>query len=185
MELTTAYIASQIFTIITYILLALTYYPKKRSSILIIAFLSTVANAVVYILLNAYSGLAMCGVSIVKNVIFLVDEIKNGKSDKIAKKDVIILAVLYIITIVFAIITYEGFLSLLSVFANMIYIYSCWQKNPTTYKLLGIPTEILWVLYNIYIKSIFGIILEIVVLIASIMSYVAEIKKGEKKDEQG
>lgn len=30
MELTITYIMSQIFTIITYLLLALTYYPKKK-----------------------------------------------------------------------------------------------------------------------------------------------------------
>lgn len=179
MELTITYIISQIFTIITYLLLALTYYPKKRSSILIIAFLSTVTNAIVYILLDAYTGLAMCGVSILKNIVFLVDEMKNGKSDKITRKDVIILAVIYIITIISTIFTYEGPLSLLSVFANVVYIYSCWQRNPITYKLLGIPTEILWVLYNIYIKSIFGIILEIIVLICSIVAYISEIKKGK------
>ena len=153
MELTITYIMSQIFTIITYLLLALTYYPKKRSSILIIAFLSTVTNAIVYILLDAYTGLAMCGVSILKNIVFL--------------------------TIISTIFTYEGPLSLLSVFANVVYIYSCWQRNPITYKLLGIPTEILWVLYNIYIKSIFGIILEIIVLICSIAAYMSEIKKGK------
>ncbi len=49
--------------------MALSCYPKKRSVILLWAFLSTIANAIVYILLGAYAGLAMCFVSTIKSVL--------------------------------------------------------------------------------------------------------------------
>jgi hypothetical protein len=39
-----------------------------------------------------------------------------------------------------------------------------WQKKTSVYKVLGIPVGIIWVIYNIYIASIFGIILEIALL---------------------
>lgn len=177
MELTTTYIISQVFTIIMYILLAITYYLKNRKTVLIVSFLSLIANAIAYILLGAYTGLAMCGVALVRNLIFLVDEKKNGKRDEINKKDIIILIILYIISIVSAIFTYDGFLSLLSVFATMLYTYSVWQKKTNIYKLLGIPIGILWVLYNIYVKSIFGIILEGILLICSTIGYLLEMRK--------
>lgn len=119
----------------------------------------------------------MCGVALVRNIIFLLDEKKNGKSDTISKKDIIILAILYIVSITFAIFTYDGFLSLFSVFATMLYTYSVWQKKTKVYKLLGIPIGILWVLYNIYVKSIFGVILEGILLIGVIGGYVLEAKK--------
>ena len=77
MELTTAYIVSQIFTIITYILLALTYYAKNRRNVLIISFLSIIANGVAYIFLNAYTGLAMCVIALIRNLIFIIDERKK------------------------------------------------------------------------------------------------------------
>lgn len=172
------YILSQIFTIINYTLLGLTYYAKDRKKILIISFLSIIANGVAYILLSAWTGLAMCIVALIRNVIFILDERRNGKKDTINKKDIIILIVLYLITIISTIFTYDGFLSLLSVFATSIYTYSVWQKKPSMYKILGIPGGILWILYNIYIKSIFGIILESILLICSISGYII----GKRKE---
>jgi len=149
--------------------------------VLILNFFALVANMVTYILLGAWSGLAMCVVALIRNLIFIFDEKKNGKRDKINKTDIIILVVLYAISIISAIFTYDGFLSLFSVFATMLYTYSVWQKKTNIYKLLGIPMGILWVIYNTYIMSIFGIILEGILLICSITGYISEIKKTKTK----
>lgn len=171
----TEYILSQVFTIFMYGLMAITYYMKNRKRILIVSFASLIANMIAYVLLNAWSGLAMCIVAMVRNVIFLVDE----KRDEISRKDIVILVVLYVISGVSAIFTYEGFFSLLSVFATMLYTYSIWQKKTEVYKLCGIPVGILWILYNLYVKSIFGVILEMILLVNSIIGY--KIEKRIKK----
>ena len=171
-----AYILSQVFIIINYILLALTYYAKDRKKVLILSFSSIIATGMSYIFLNAWSGLAMCVIALIRNIIFLLDEKKNGKRDTIDKKDIFILIILYSISIISAILTYNGFLILLSVFGTMLYTYSVWQKKTIIYKLLGIPVGILWILYNLYIMSIFGIILETILLICSITGYVLEIR---------
>lgn len=178
-SLSTTYIWSQIFTIAMYVLLAITYYVKDRKKVLIISFLSLIANALAYVLLNAYTGLAMCIVALFRNVYFLIDEKKNGKSEKIGKKDIIVLIILYIIIAISTIFTYEGFLSLLSVFATMLYTYSVWQKKTLIYKFCGIPVGILWVLYNLYVKSIFGVILEGILLISSFTGYILELKSSK------
>lgn len=177
MEVSITYILSQIFTILMYILLGTTYYLKDRKMVLVINFLSTISIAIAYILLNAWSGFAMCIVGIVRNIIFILDEKKNGKRETINKTDIVILIILYTISIISAVFTYDGFLSLLSVFATMSYTYSVWQKKINVYKLLGIPTGILWILYNIHIASIFGIILESVLLICSVTGYILERRK--------
>lgn len=122
----------------------------------------------------------MCIVALLRNIIFLVDEKKNGKREKVNKTDIVILIVLYVISIISTIFTYDGFLSLLSVFAIMLYTFSVWQKKTNIYKLLGIPIGILWILYNIYIISIFGIILETILLICSITGYLLEMRKNKK-----
>lgn len=127
-----------------------------------------------YVFLSAYSGLAMVVVAIIRNIIFIIDEKKNGKSNKNTTKDYIVLAVLYIISIVFAVFTYNGILSMMSVVATMLYTFSVWQKNTKTYKLLGIPIEAIWIIYNIYIFSIFGIILESVLAVSTIVGYLRE-----------
>lgn len=182
MELTLSYVLSQIFIIINYAFLGLSYYCKNRKTVLIINFMAVIANGLSYVFLNAYSGLAMCILALIRNIIFLVDEKKNGKSDKITKKDIIILIILYTIAIVSAIFTYEGVLSLLSVVGTMLYTYSVWQKKTIIYKFMGIPVGISWIIYNIYIMSIFGIILEAVLLVCSITGYLLELKKNKLKE---
>ena len=123
--------------------------------------------------------LAMCIVAFVRNIIFMIDEKKNGHSDNITKKDIILLVIFYILIIVSTIFTYEGPLSLLSVIATMTYTYSVWQKKTNVYKFLGIPVGILWVLYNIYVKSIFFFFLESILLIASATGYILEKRKNK------
>ena len=81
----------------------------------------------------------------------------------------------------FAIFTYNGFLSLLSIFATMLYTYSVWQKKTIVYKICGIFVSILWILYNIYVMSLFGIILESILLIASATGYFIELKSKKNK----
>ncbi len=83
MDLNVAYILSQVFTIITYALLALTYYAKDRKKVLILSFLSLTANGIAYIFLSAWTGFAMCIVALIRNIIFLIDEKKNGKRERI------------------------------------------------------------------------------------------------------
>lgn len=179
MELTLEYILSQVFIVISYLFLVLTYQSKSRKNILIYSFISLIANGISYIFLQAYTGLAMCFVAIFRNIIFMIDEKRNGKSDDIKKKDVLILIVLYAISIISTVFTYDGFLSLLSVFATMLYTYSVWQKKTSIYKILGLPIGILWIAYNIYIMSIFGIILETILTISAIYGYCRE-----KKNQQ-
>lgn len=171
------YILSQIFILIYYAFLIITYQSKNRRNILIYNFCGMIATGLSFLCLSAYSGLAMTVVAILRNIIFMIDEKKNGKSDKNILKDYIILAVLYIISIVFAIFTYNGVLSMMSVLASMLYTYSVWQKSTKIYKLLGIPIGIISIVYNIYIFSIFGIIMEVILAISSIIGLLNENKK--------
>ena len=180
MELTVTYIISQVCVVITYLFLALSYYAKSRKVVLLLSFLSLIANGATYVLLNAYSGFAMCVIAFVRNIIFMIDEKKNGQRDNINKKDIIILILLYTASILSAIFTFDGWLSLLSVIATMLYTYSVWQKKTKVYKFLGMPIGVLWILYNSYVKSILGVILEAVLLVCSTTGYILEVKKTKK-----
>ncbi len=182
--MTTEYVLSQIFIIINYIFLVITYQSKNRTNILILNFAGLVANGLSYVFLSAYSGLAMVVVACIRNIVFLADEKKNGKNEKNGAKDYVILAVLYIISIISAVVTYNGVLSMMSVIATMIYTYSVWQKNTKVYKILGLPVGVFWIIYNIYIFSIFGIILEVILFIAALVGCVRENKPIKGKDNE-
>ena len=177
--MTITYILSQIFIIINYIFLVMTYQSKNRKNILIFNFVALIASALSYMFLSAYSGLAMTIVAIIRNIIFIIDEKKNGKSEKNQTKDYIILAILYIISIILGILTYNGILSMMSVIATMLYTYSVWQKSTKIYKILGIPVGIIWIIYNIYIFSVFGIILETILAISAVIGYIKERRNGK------
>lgn len=183
MEFTFNYILSQIFTILMYALLAWTYLIKSKRKIVIVDVASLVANILAYVFLGAWTGLAMCVVAMFRNFYILWDESKHGKRETNEKRDYIFLAVVYLGIILATIPTYEGFLSLFSVFATSIYTYSIWQKSTKIYKFCGIPVGILWIIYNIYVKSIFGVILETALLVFSIIGYVTELRSGKKKVE--
>lgn len=171
------YIMSQIFVIISYILLIATYQLNNRKKILIFNFASTIAIAISYTFLSAYTGLSMTLVALIRNIIFLIDK----KSKNITSKDVGILIILYAISIYFAIITYDGFFSLMSVCATMIYTYSVWQKNTNAYKFLGIFVGLSAIIYNIYISSLFGVFFESLLTISAMIGFFKESSFKKKK----
>ena len=180
MEITTTYILSQIAIIFVYIFLALTYCVKSRKQILVFSLSSNFLNAVAFILLGAYTSSAMCAISIFRDIIFFIDEKINGKSDKITKKDVGILVFIYTICAIAIISTFKGFSTLLYAVASMLYTYSIWQKNSKIYRFLGIPTTLLAICDSIIIKSIFGVILQCVVLITSTIGFLSHKDNAEK-----
>lgn len=181
MELTAQYIASQIVTIFVYVFLSLTYCIKNRKLILAFSFISNFLNAIAFILLGAYTSSAMCAISIFRDIVFLIDEKINGKSTKITKKDYAILAMIYGISIISIILTFKGFMTLLYAAGSMLYTYSIWQKNNKLYRFMGIPVTLLVIVDSIYIKSVFGVILQSVVLVCSTVGFFSN--KEEKKEK--
>lgn len=122
-------------------------------------------SAISYILLGAYTGMAMCFVAIIRNLIFANKKSKNKISYLILINSLILLL---------SILTYNNVFSLLDVFATIIYTYSLWNDSTKNYKLLGIIVNILMLGYDISLKSIFGVIFVILSLISSIIGYFRE-----------
>lgn len=180
MELTAQYIASQIVTIFVYIFLSLTYCIKNRRIILVFSFVSNFLNAIAFILLGAYTSAAMCAISIFRDIVFLIDEKINGKSNQITKKDYAILSLVYGISIISIITTFKGFWTLLYAAGTMLYTYSIWQKNNKLYSFLGIIVTLLVICDSIYIKSVFGVILQSIVLVCCIVGYISKEKENNK-----
>lgn len=185
MELTGKYIASQVFTIIMYIFLALSYLIKDRKKVLWCNYAVIVANALEYLFLDAYAGLNICIIAHIRSIYFLVEEKKRKGSIEVTKKDIIFTLFTFVAVILATIITYNGFLSLFPAIGTIIYGISICQKNRLVYRLCGIPIEISWLIYNIYVQSLFGIILEVVVLFFAIVGSVAEIKRTKRKGFNG
>lgn len=178
--MTTEYIFSQVFIVLSYLFLGSTYLIKNRKIILVFSFISLIANAISFYLLDtAISGFAMCFVAIFRNILLLVqNHFDKDKKNKII--DWSIFAILLIITGIAAWKTYINVLGLFSVFATFIYTVSIWQKNTIVYKILGIICSCFWIGYDIFVWSIFGIICEGILLISEIVGLILAVIKSKK-----
>ncbi len=183
-SLSSQYIASQIVTIFVYVFLSLTYCVKNRRAILAFSFLSNFLNSIAFILLGAYTSSIMCAISIFRDIVFIIDQKINGKSDKITKKDYAILAMIYGISLASIIATYKGPWSLIYASGSMLYTYSIWQKNNKLYRFMGIPVTLIVIVDSICIKSVFGVLLQTVVLICSAVGYFKENKLNNNAFEK-
>ncbi len=191
MELTTTYILSQVFIIISYIFLISSCQLKNRTLILVFVFAASVMNGASNFCLAAYSGVAMAMVSMLRNIIFMArDKQRAKKQQSMAIEqtkeveyeliDYAILAVLYLIMIGSAVLTYNGFLSLMCVFATMLFTYGVWQHSTKVYKFVGIPVSLFWIIYDIYITSWFGMFLETCMMISAIIGLYREYRDMKK-----
>lgn len=174
------YVLSQVFVCLCYVFLGLTYVTKKRNLILYFCLIALVFNGLHYSLLKAWAGVGVVIVAIIRNIIFLIQQ-KIKVLDKYVIDDWIILVFLLIISVIFAFITYDTIFSLFTIISSILYTISVWQKNVKVYKIMGIIGSLLSIVYFIYIHSIVGIILEIMMCSVSIVFTVIYIKNERKE----
>jgi len=182
MEITAVYIWSQIFTVLEYALLGASYLAKNRKAIVLLDIGSMTTGIVAFILLGADLGMAMSVVILLANFYYWWDENKHTAKEraKLHTRDYVVLAIVLGAIAVLTVLTYDGLLSLLSVAATVLYEVSIWQKSTKVYKFLGIPVAFSWMTYNGFVRSIFGVICEAVMLVTSIIGYVREVRAGKK-----
>ena len=121
------YILSQVLTVIEYGLLGLSYLAKSRLMVVILDIVSMLTGIIVYVLLGADLGMAMSIVIFVANFYYLWDEKQQkGRKKQYFVRDYIVLAVVLLLILVLAIVTYDGPLSLLSVAATTMIAPSIW-----------------------------------------------------------
>lgn len=173
--MTNTYIISQIFTIFGIILLGSSYLRKNKEEILILGILSSICYGGHNFLLGAITGVAMNIVTIILNLWLYINE-KNKKRTSLK-----FLITICIITIILGSISYQNIFSLLPIVASLLFTYSIWQNNNKVYRWIGLITSILWVSYNMYLRSVFGIITEIILLGFKVLGVIKSRKMKSKK----
>lgn len=181
MEITIAYIWSQIFTVAEYTLLGLSYLAKKRKLVVILDILSMICGIVAFVLLGADLGVGMSVVILLANFYYLWQEGKPELRKRRYWWDYVMLGAILAAIMIITWFTFEGWLSLLSVAATVLYEISIWQNSTKVYKMLGIPVAFCWMSYNGFILSPSGVFCEFVMLIVSIYGYVKELKSHKKR----
>lgn len=183
MEITVAWVISQILTVIEYGLLGASYLAKNRKLIVILDIASMACGIGALFLLGADLGMAMSVIILLANFYYLWDENKHSAKERktLHTRDYVVLAVVLIGIGIVTVLTYDGPLSLLSVAATVLYEISIWQKSTKVYKFLGIPVAFCWMTYNGVVRSPFGVLSELVMFVAAIVGYVREVRAEKKR----
>ena len=168
--MTNTYIISQIFTILGIILLGSSYLCKSKRQILILTLLSSICYGGHNFLLGAITGVAMNIVTIITSIWLYINE----KSKK--ETSLIFLITISLLIIILGILSYQNIFSLLPIIASLLFTYSIWQNNNKVYRWIGLLTSILWLSYNTYLHSIFGIISECILLGFKVTGVIKTIK---------
>ncbi len=159
---------AQILGFIYMVFLMMSNFGKNTKQILFMQTISFFFKTIHYYLLGGISGFLTSLISMIRNLIFY--KIKQSK---------IWVVVFIIIYLIIGIITLKSIYTLLPVLATITYTLIINYDNPKYLRYGMIITSISWLIYNIYIISCSGIILQSATLITNI---IAIIKLDKKKD---
>ena len=165
------YIISQTIGIIAFIISLVAYHRNKKEKILGNMILSNILNLVHYILLGAYTGCITKGLAIFRDGFIILKE-NNEKYNK--KFFLYIFVIIYVIS---SVVSYKNIWSLFPLIAAVIYLIPIWGGNKKIVKQTALFFYFLWLIYNIFIFSIAGIISNIISIISTAIAVFNENKK--------
>ena len=165
------YILSQVFGSIAYLLLAYSFFKKKKKEILYIQILAYISFTIHYFLIEAITG-TICniigGFALILIYLFSNDE----------KKKKILVLVLLVLIMSMAFLSYENAYSVFPVAACLVTFNSFLSKNEDHIRLVGIISAFFWLIYEIAHGSYITIIFEVVTVVSTTLAY----KKNKKND---
>lgn len=135
------------------------YQQKNGKQVLIYKLISDFIWAYHYYTLDAYSGMAVAMVGVLREIVFLTQQ-KN----KVSK---IWLIIFIGIAVICAFFTWKGVISILPAAASILSVISFWKANPEFTRIIAYPISICMLTYDIVYKSYTGITNEILTLISS------------------
>ena len=160
---------------IAFIISLIAFHKKEKEKIFQNTLISNILNLIHYFVLNADSGVAT-------KIIAILRDLSIVKQEKYcflkSKKMLNIFVLVYIILMV---ITYEGFISVFSLLAAMIYTVFCWNGDVKTIRYIGIFTNVLWLIYNIFVKSYAGAMANFISIVSTFIAILNN--KNTKKFE--
>ncbi len=98
------------------------------------------------------------------------------KLEKRIYKTFVFITIFLIVGIIFV----KEWLGVLAVFAGIIYAYSLWQRKVIVYRCLSTLVNVLWLIYDSLIFSLFAICLDCCIIVVGIIGIVSYIVKRRK-----
>ena len=175
----TQVVIGNIIALIASILMVLAGLQKKKKKILFIQIVQIALSVISNLVLGGYTGAIINALSCVRDILCYKD--KMGTKEKII---IIILAVG--LSVAF---NNLGWIGLLPLIATVVYITFMNTKDVVKFKLLIIFSMVMWLIYDLYIKSYTSGVFDFMSVIANIVA-IWQIKRynysknGGRKNEQ-
>ena len=166
------YIVAQIIGFIAFVVSLIAYHKKDKKTILNNMVTSNILNLIHYLLLGAFSGCITKLLAIFRDYFIILKEKNKKLSNSVY---LIVFILLYIIATIF---TYNGILSILPLVAAIIYIIFIWNGNEVIIKKTAFFCYFLWLIYNIFVLSIAGIVSNIISIISTLIAIINTEKEG-------
>ncbi|MBQ9545127.1 MAG: YgjV family protein [Clostridia bacterium] len=151
---------------------------KKHKNVMIFKSSNELAFAAQYIMLGAYTGAALNGVSIVRNLLFarLVEK----------KKPTLVYQIVFaLFFVVVGIFTWKGPLDALVILAKPLSTFSYGLSDTAKVRLLSLPVSVSWLVYNYTAGSVAGIICEAFTLVSLITAIIRiDLPKYREKNRE-
>ena len=164
-------VIGNIIALIASILMVLAGLQKKKKKILFIQIIQIGLSIISNIVLGGYTGAIINALSCVRDILCYKD--KMGTKEKII---IIILAIG--LSLAF---NNLGWIGLLPLVATITYISFMDTKNVVKFKMLIIFSMIMWLAYDLYIKSYTSAVFDFLSIVANIIA-ILQIKFGKDKD---
>ena len=162
-----SFLLIQLIGAIGYTILSISYYKKNRKQILFLQIIANIFFTIHYYLLGGIIGA-------ISNIIGLTSYTAIFVCDKFNKKVLknIFSLIMIIILLIFTLVRYEGFYSVLPFISFTFTTISFLDGNVKAIRLFGCVAAVCWLIYAIVYDSYVAIAFETITLIATIFSIV-------------
>ena len=167
------YILSQVSVLLATIFLGFSFLLKNKTKILMLCIMASIMFSLQYLFLDALTGMIINMLGIVRAMYFYI----GNKKEK--DNSTCFLCILIFLYLICTIITWEGLVSVAPLIASVLFTYSIWVKDIRIYKWMALPISAFWIVYNSYVGSIGGCILEGVLFVIEIVAILMYYKQRE------
>lgn len=139
------------------------FYFKKHKGIVLCKAASELVFALQYVLLGAWTAAVLDCISVVRNFLFY----------KLVKKNISTLPVIIgfgIFVVATGFVTYDGIVSLLPIGSKLLTTVSYGMKKEKWLRIITLPSCILWIIYNLFVGSIAGVLTDSLTLVTLLIA---------------
>ncbi|MBR2725458.1 YgjV family protein [Candidatus Saccharibacteria bacterium] len=169
------YAISQIFALVAFLCDLVAIQQKKKSSLLNFDTLAAFCSVLHYAFLGAWAGMASKIITTIRNAIAAREAALKHRSPKLLP---FVFVVLYTIIGIF---TFESIFSVLPILAPSLYAIVIYMCDVKKVRYAAVATNIMWLIYNIFVFSIVGIIVQVVLIVNGLIAIYRYRKKAKRK----